>query len=70
MNTDVTTITFRFTSTDGFPKNWNVQVGKKYAALVKTSNAHGMSVIFIDDYGQLIDTIFAHSYFDGSLMMC
>ena len=65
-------ITFRFVSTDGVPKTWHVHLGKKYTALVKNHNSHGMSVIFIDDYGQIIDTILAKSYFinDKRLIMC
>lgn len=69
---DKACITFRFASTDGFPKTWNVHSGKIYAALVKKYDEYGMSVIFIDDNGQLINTVFAKSYFinNRSLIMC
>lgn len=65
-------ITFRFASTNGFPKTWHVHLGKKYTALVKKCDEYGMSVIFIDDSGQLINTVFAKSYFINkrSLIMC
>ena len=65
-------ITFRFASTDGFPKTWNVHLGKIYTALVKKQDEYAVSVIFFDDNGQLIDTIFAKSHFinDKKLIKC
>ena len=58
------TFTFYFARHDAFPPTWNVKVFKRYTALIKRHVGPGMSVVFVDDAGQIIDTIFSYTDFD------
>lgn len=47
----------------GIPEKWNIQTNKCYNALIKNTTDKYVDVVFVDDGGQIINTLIAYEDF-------